>query len=362
MRRNQVIVLVSVFLASISSCSHNDTEEIDVPVVFLSSSIKDTAELLQPTSINFDFPITASAINLWHDSIAVVFNGNPIDRHFVEFFNMRTGQEVAAFFRKGRGPGEFLGTTYNFNNDTVQLHDPRLDLIVWLPIDSIISGAFYEPDKPRHLSWNDFESYWVWPYQEGLLGINKNCFTNKNLGVNYDGSRFIVSDSSYSYKEKRKFKYDTFNAQHCNAFISYTKNRIVYMNSIEPEVELYDLNLKLLKKIEGPELPQKPKYAINDRNEILLVNEVPYSYEAQCHDEDYFYLTYIGEFLSGEINYDPSNFSSYIFQFDWDGNFIDSYLIDCYVISLSLSDDGKKLYVFGTDKYGIDVFNQYTLR
>ena len=34
---------------------------------------------------------------------------------------------------------------------------------------------------------------------------------------------------------------------------------------------------------------------------------------------------------------------------------------DCYVISLSLSDDGKKLYVFGTDKYGIDVFNQYTI-
>lgn len=362
MRRNQVIIVISVLLALISSCRQNGTGEIDVQIVFLGSSIKDTAELLQPTSINFDFPITASAINVWHDSIAVVFNGNPVDRHFVEFFNMRTGQEIAAFFRKGRGPGEFIETTYNFNKDTVQLHDPRLERIVWLPIDSILTSAFYEPDEPRHLSWEDFESRWVWPYQEGLLGVNPNSFTNKNLGINYDGSRFIVSDSSFSYREEGEYQYDAFDVQSSSAFISYTKNRIVYLNGAEPEVELYDLDLKLLKKIKGPELPQKPEYAVNERNEILYVNQVPNSYKVQCHGEDYFYLTYIGEFLSSEINYDSSNFSSYVFQFDWDGNFIDSYLIDCYVVSLSLSDNGKRLYAFGTDKDGINVFNQYTLR
>ena len=105
MRRNQVIVLVSVFLASISSCSHNDTEEIDVPVVFLSSSIKDTAELLQPTSIKFDFPITATAINLWHDSIAIVFNGSPVNNHFVELFNLRTRQKTGCILPQRKRPG-----------------------------------------------------------------------------------------------------------------------------------------------------------------------------------------------------------------------------------------------------------------
>lgn len=362
MNFNQVIGMIPVVLALASSCIGNDTEEVDVPVTFLSSSIKDTAELLLPTGISFEFPITATAINVWHDSIAVVFNGSPANNRFVEFFNMRTGQKIDGFFRKGRGPGEFLGAIYTFNNDTVQLYDPRLELIVWLPADSAIARASYVPQKPRHLSWDSFASRWVWPYGEGLLGLNTNCFVNKDLGVNYDGSRFIVSDSSYSYKEKKKYKYDTFNTQDSHAFISYEKGRIVYMNGTEPEVELYDLNLKLLKKIKGPELPRTQEYAINDLNEILQVNEVSYSYKVECHDDEHFYLTYIGDFLSRDINYDPCNFKSYVFQFDWDGNFIDSYLIDSYIVSLSLSDDGNSLYAFGTDKDGINVFNQYMLK
>lgn len=52
---------------------------------------------------------------------------------------------------------------------------------------------------------------------------------------------------------------------------------------------------------------------------------------------------------------------TYILKFDWDGNFIDSYYIGYYVKSMSLSNDGRFLYTFGSDNNGNDIFYKYPM-
>ena len=71
------------------------------------------------------------------------------------------------------------------------------------------------------------------------------------------------------------------------------------------------------------------------------------------------YLTYIGELATAVRHSD--DFDTDILKFDWDGNFIESYSIGHSVTSMSLSGDGKSLYVFGREHDGTDVLYRYPL-
>lgn len=144
--------------------------------------------------------------------------------------------------------------------------------------------------------------------------------------------------------------------------LSYINDAVVYISSNEALIELYDTKLRLLKKITGPPMPHETLYYVTGNGAVSFLNGVPYTFMEFCHDNHNFYLAYNGDFLTSENNYDASTFNTYILKFDWDGNFIDSYYIDHYVKSMSLSNDGRYIYAFGTDHDGESVFYKYLLK
>ena len=350
----RLLIILTVVTLFTSSCKRECVN--NVLTLTLDNKVKDTAEALIPKKIDFDFPMSALGIYVWNDSIAVVRNSHMDRKHkFLELYNLRSGEFLRGFVDMGNGPGEMLVAKFFYQNDTVLMQDVMKRHITVIPLDSALSGSF----KPEFKD-TDIRSQVIWPYHSGLLALNPYCFVNEDAGVYNNGERFIISDSNYVYKETKEYEFDTYNAVLTTFFISYPNGRIAVYNSIEPEIELYDTELRLTNKIRGPELPSDIRYSIMSDGDVLTKGD-PNSYYCECYDDNYFYLAFIGRFIeTNETIFDVDR--SYIFKFDWDGNFIDSYYIDHYVKSMSLSNDGRYIYAFGTDREGENVFYKYLLR
>ena len=353
-KKSLAIGLAAVAVALSVSCSEQNTG--NVPVMTLDHTVKDTANTLISEDLNFNIPIYAQKIYICEDSIAVVCNKN--SEWFLELYNLNENRLLKNFLRRGNGPGEMLDVNFFFNNDTITVEDFQKDRIAVIPIHDAVYDDSYKPE----LSPLSVLSQYKLPYKGRLLALNPYCFINKEYSINNDGPRFIVSDSNYVYKETESYKYQTYNVSYSSFFISFANDRIVYVCNKEPVLELYDTNLNPIKQIFGPEMQSRQKYMIEENGNVCFLNTIPYAYSSFCYNDNFFYVCYNGNFLSYKNDFDTSVLKSWIFKFDWDGNFIDSYYIDHYVKSMSLSNDGRYIYAFGTDREGENVFYKYLLR
>ena len=342
--------LIIFALLLVLSCGRQEAEAIDsVPVTTLSSQVTDTAKLLIPER-EFDIPISAVQAVVWKDSVAIIRNGKSRDNMFLEFRTLYDNKLIKSLIHAGNGPDEMLSINFDCQNDTILARDVMRNNIGIFPIDS----ALFNPDYKTQLKKAEINTQYLWPFRSGLLAINPYCFKNDVLGVNNDGFRFIQADSNYTYKETTEYKYQTYNVTCMRFIISYNNNRIVVYHSDDSKIELYDTELKLLKIIEGPEMPHHTKYYLNN-NTVTYYKEAPQAYSWACHGSDYFYLAYNGDFTSGNDKtiYD---LNTWIFKFDWDGNLVDSYYVDHFVSSMSLSSDGQSMYIFGLNPDGENIF------
>lgn len=350
MRSSYISMIMAVALSV--SCSEQSTG--NVPVMTLDHTVKDTANTLISEDLNFNIPISAQEIYICEDSIAVVCNKN--STWFLELYNLNENRLIKHLLRHGNGPGEMLDVNFYFNNDTIGIEDFQKDRIAIIPIHDAVYNDSYNPEL-RTLS---LQSQYKLPFKGRLIALNPYCFINKEYGIDNNGPRFIITDSNYVYEDSSSYEYDTFNVSYSTFFISHINDRIVFVNTYKPELEIYDLRLNPLREILGPEMPSQ-KYLIEDDGDVVFLNTIPAAYSSFCHDESYFYVSYNGALLSYKNNFDRSLLKTWIMKFDWDGNFIDSYYIDYYIESMSLSKDSRYIYVFGTDSTGENVFYKYQL-
>lgn len=343
------LLLTAASLLFLPSCRDNTGD------IVLDRSILDSAKPLTAESMNFDFPITTVNLYIVNDSIAVVHNSEQDERKLVEIYNLNSGALIWDRFTKGNGPEEILMGRSDMFNDTLMLEDLMRDRIVLLPIGKITTGEDFKPE------FQDYSvvSTRIRPFGGKLLAVNPYCFNDKQSGIHNDGNRFILTDSSFNYKETNSYQYETFNVTNGNFIISYDNDRIIYYSAAEPLIEVYDTDLNLLRTVTGPELSNRPELSLIG-NMVMYSNGIPYAYKsASCCNRRHVYLTYIGELATADRNYD--DFDTYILKFDWNGNFIESYSIGHSVTSMSLSGDGKSLYVFGREHDGTDVLYRYPL-
>ena len=76
--------------------------------------------------------------------------------------------------------------------------------------------------------------------------------------------------------------------------------------------------------------------------EIIYASDIPTAYGGFCNDESYVYFIYFGEYWKGGKS-KIEDFKSYILKFDWEGNFVKSYVFPKYIFNLS---KGKEENVF----------------
>lgn len=355
MRSSFALIVTAVCLSEVLFPSCISTED-NTSDTILGQQVLDTAEILTPIPVNFQPPISALSTYVYNDSIAVVWNTELAGKKLVELYNMNSNTLIKDYINVGNGPGEMISSLSCYSSDTLLIWDFMKQNLAVLPIEEMITDTFFTPElqsfsiEPKH----------IWPYKGRLIAVNPNCFRYDKLGINNNGPRLIVSDSNFIYKETQEYTVNTTNVVYVDFFISFPQNRIIVYNNSEPRIEIFDTDINLLKTIYGPALPREIEYSIYDNfGTYAVLRDIPESYGTYCFNKDYFYITYAGEFMSEGKTLEDTD--TYILKFDWDGNFIDSYYIGYYVKSMSLSNDGRFLYTFGSDNNGNDIFYKYPM-
>ena len=335
-------------LLFMAGCASNNPDRLDKSIMTAEKALR--ADTLK----GLDSLIYAKEFLVYRDSILIVLNNRNETAHFLEFYRLSDMQPITQLYRLGNGPDELLSANLYFNKNKLIVNDYVKSQIAVVDIDSLLADPDYSAPPIRLKVETLFNAI---PYKDRFLLDNPYSFADENAGIVQKAPRFIVTDDERTYEEKNSYQYYTRNVVSGRIIANEAKERIIYADSGQSSVEIYDMDLNLLRTITGPiDLPTK--YVIHNdeggmENEVVFKTNIPYAYLNYCTDDDYFYLTYVGDMLgSGKKTLDMH---CRIFKFDWDGNFIDSYPVHNYVRSISKSRKDDAFYVTILSKEGLPV-------
>lgn len=344
MKKYVFLLFIGIVGCLIYSCKKDKKDKKED--FFLQEEVKTKAKSLKIDTIPFlKELIYAKVFLVYQDSVLIVLNKKHENGYFIEFYNLTTTTLINSSYRFGNGPNEILSALISLNGNLLTINDYVKGEVALLNVDSVLANHSYTSPPIRHFT----NSPTVTQYcnENQLIIENTACFEDDDLGIDNKAIRFIVTDKGSKYVENSKYEYYTRNvASDGDIITNYPLNKIVYTHMHKSIIEIYNNDLKLTKRILGPDkLPIK--YRIVEK-EITFNKRIPYSYLDFCTDKNYFYLSYMGDFLVRGKNMD--DYPLWIFKFDWNGNFIDSYYIGRYFASISISNDSKSFYVTGIDK------------
>lgn len=324
------------------ACSSNENR--DIVVHTLEENILKNTNYLQIDTIGvFENLIYAKEYLVYRDSVLIVINNRHEDVCFVEFYNLNSKKLISRLYELGDGPKEMLSAKVCLNKNILYVNDYVKSQVAFVNVDSLLCDSIYFVYPIRHQVMGSPTAV---PYRNVFLLENPYCFKNRKLGIEQKASRFIVTDGKVPYEEKNKYEYYTRNVAVNGSIITNSiKNRIFYTNAYNSSIEVYDENLNLLKIITGPVFLDAD-YSImkgETSREVAFKRKIPYAYFDYCVDEDYVYLTYMGDFLTKGKKL--KDYSNWIFKFDWNGNFIRSYFVGSYILSISKGNANNTLYV-----------------
>lgn len=343
MKRILYHLLGGAFLLFLTGCTPGN--ESSVPTDHLDKNILAIEKAMRIDTLEtFDSLIYAKEFLVYQDSILIAVNNKYENGYFVEVYKWPSMVPIKQLYRLGDGPDEMLGAKVSLNKNELIVNDYVKSQVAVVNIDSMLKNPDFSPLPIRHQA---IGSPTAIPYRGKFLLENPYSFTDRKARIIQEAPRFIITDGKEPYTEKNEYSYYTRNVTVNGQIIANeTEGKIIYANMYKSSIEIYDMDLNLLKKIEGP-VDLNPQYAIEGENgqqhNVAFRGYTPYAYLDYCTDDHYFYLTYVGDVL--RAGQQMKDLPCWIFKFDWNGNFISSYPVHGYVLSISKSQKENALYL-----------------
>lgn len=348
MKRYLICCLISCIL--LVQCSERKPVGFD-SLEILPSDVKERTTALEATKvIDADEIISAKQLFVYKDSVLVVVNKPKHDGWFLGLYNLYTKSLLGRFVRNGNGPKEMLNVMAHVNKNKLILHDFVKRQIVSFDLDSAILDKAYSYGTPVSFCKNAGSPFVTFFDKSRLIMLNPYYLENDKLGISNGEPRFLVNDigSQAVLLRSGGRKPRSYNIEQGFIIPDKSHNKVIYASCFYPEIEMYDYELKPLKKITGPD-DLKIDYSVSG-NDVVFSKVVPYAYQSYAMVSDGFYLLYIGGYYTARTKY--KDMQSWIFKFDWDGNYIKSYHFDQYLESLSVTSDEETFYGQGFDENG----------
>lgn len=272
---------------------------------------------------------------VYQDSVLIVVKDNnpyPL-RKMLTLVNLNNGGIIGEYFSYGRGPGELFNIFSQLSLNYLGLVSFEMRRFVSFNLDSaIMYGNAYKPniinfDKYYFAGWSaiddtSFMTSNIYYYDGTLSG----CEANVNLPEFYQFTKSGRSIPEYNESDYNGAVYmDHVSREYLS--VNRQKNRVACFCAYKPCAKMFDLDLNLIKRINGPE-PDDGKYAINDMigvwwNESYGRNE--YYSVPTCDDENIFVVNFRTHKKWAPKLMDDN---AQIFRFDWDGNLIGRYSVE----------------------------------
>ena len=333
--RNVVSYFLFVALLLVA-CGRSEDEGYDSRS--LDISVIDSAKVLDKEKIplQHEFPV-AQKFYVFHDSILVVVNGQTTESHLIDVYSLSSGQVVASLFRVGRGENEMLRVKTYLSGNLLLVYDFQTLRLSCINMDSLLLCADYKPSISKPMGGG---STFICPFKGHLIMENGYYFKDRAAGIDQGDKRFLKEEEYYT-DEIKTYEYNTLNvAANGRILVHPNSKRVIYASLNRPFYEVYDEDLNLIKVVTGPNILDI-RYSVDEGaeggKEVTFKSPIPYSYVDYCYDERSVCFLYYGISVNYRAGENLEDYPGYIIETDWDGDFIKSYNLGGYAISISKS-------------------------
>lgn len=336
---------INLFLLGIlvfcTGCSNNDHSDVTVYNVEPINNLPITE--LQTHNLDFVDTVIINPESIWvEDTLLIMFTSDK--QNFFRVYSLLNNELIANYGFIGRGPGEFLYPQVFKNAPGEYLITDRLRYEI-IDINRLIVDKEYKP-----------ESYSV---DEGLKAIDFFATNESREDVIYcSGS----CDNQLCFQNLKSNKIKPFNCfpdikgvkisnfiAHTNVFkSSMTKSgdSLFIAYYYYPIIDIVSLKTKKVSRIQHPvDYRYNSVKIIDDINAV--VND-PFL----CNISSYTTVNYIYTLYYGDEMKNVENMSCMpqILKYNYDGELVSRFKIDCIATKFCVSDDDKNIYLLSYDE------------
>lgn len=304
---------------------------------------------LEKIDLPEDYTMGRNSLYIYQDSVLIVRKfQNPFPmKKMVTLVNLNNGEIIGEYFTNGRGPRELLASYAQLSFNHLDIMCPSGKLVPFNLDSAIMRGNDYKPDIIRTERTN-FTSEWCSVDDTMFLTGNDYYFDGVIDGCEsytklpefywYSKSGRCIPEYNESDYIGVKYKMDDISREYFS--INKQKNRVVCFNAYRPYAKVFDMDLNLIRRINGPE-PDDGRYIIDENigggwwNEsygrnfyyrspaagdesIFVLNERTHRFVEKKVD-----IQHIQESIDYMTETRAAN--AELFRFDWDGNLIARY-------------------------------------
>ena len=297
--------IFSILLSLIPFCAAVSCRAQAVSDV-LENDLLENAVRLSPRALEYVPDGFESSVYVWRDSLAIVLNtaDGKECMNILEVFRIQDWSVLGTALPYGSGAGEFFYMQSALGGDSLIL------------FDIVITG-----------------------YDDRILMLNPRYFEDSS-GHSNRQPRLAVTDISWQWTVPETEYFPT-NVTQGSLAADAARGRVFFFDGNSSMAELYDGDLsRPVRIMTGPDF-SAPEYVFVPGNEgvVSVYRKADPAASYVCAASD-------GSQVLAAYRHVDSPDYDYIFRFDWDGNILGTYRLNCRVRTLSLSADGKSVYVW----------------
>lgn len=306
---------------------------------------------LHPNTINVSGSelLVPSGLDVLESGLLII--ESDLDSSKFKFFDFDQYQLQEAFGISGRGPDEYSEIisqpVSNTITDKLQLYDwvkKRLQVFD-IPVNDLDEEVFQtkinEYVLPPELMLSQYSSFIndTTVVSSGGLSNGYISFTNTITDQTEYFNPLDYDLSEYGQREKR-YLFESFFA------VNNEKQRIAVASKYMPELHIVNFDGEILEKTKLP--------SDVDFSKIQDIGNIKTNFHEVTTSDQYIYASYVGKSMNemDEI-LDSTEFQDVdliqLYKFDWDGNFIESFILKGGLYrNLSIDENNKRLYSINT--------------
>ena len=304
---------------------------------------------LEKIDLPEDYTMGRNSLYIYQDSVLIVrkFKDPFPMKKMVTLVNLNNGEIIGEYFTNGRGPRELLASYAQLSFNHLDIMCPSGKLVPFNLDSAIMRGNDYKPDIIRTERTN-FTSEWCSVDDTMFLtgndyyfdGVIDGCESYTKLPEFYWFTKSGRCIPEYNESDYVGVKYKMNDISREYFSINKQKNRVVCFNAYRPYAKVFDMDLNLIRRINGPE-PDDGRYIIDenigggwwnesygrnfyyrspaaDDESIFVLNERTHRFVEKKVD-----IQHIQESIDYMTETRAAN--AELFRFDWDGNLIARY-------------------------------------
>ena len=274
----KIIVAIGLLLF-ITSCNNTRKDEQCETITLKEETLPPLQPLkLEKIELSENYTMGLSNCYIYQDSILIVVkNGDPYPlTHMLTLVNMNTDEKIGEYFTRGQGPNELLSTNPRLSRNYLDICCYTTGKLVPFNIDSaLIYGNDYKPNIIQHSNngfgeWGSMDDTLFLTTNSFYFDGYKGCKENAKLPEFYWYSKSGKFTPEYKESDYKKIKYLTSHVYLSTISINKQKNRIVCCYYYQPYIKVFDLEMNLIRKINGPEPDDGEYIPWNDMGSLFF--------------------------------------------------------------------------------------------